>query len=274
MTQIDTRAFHDFEHGGWERAAEHYAHAFGALTIQTAPALLDAAGVVRGVRLLDVASGPGFIAGAAADRGADASGLDFAEPMVRDARQRHPHATFTEGDAQALPFDAASFDAVVMNFGMLHLAQPDLAIAEAWRVLRPGGRYAFTVWAGPDKAVGFGMTLRAIEALGNNRVALPEGPPFFRFSDTAETGRTLEAAGFSSVDILQLPLTWRVSAADEVFAAMSRGGVRTAAVLRAQTPEALDAIREAVRREVESYAKDGAFVLPMPAVLASGRKSS
>lgn len=273
MTQTDTRAFHDFEHGGWERAAEHYADAFGALTIQTAPALLDAAGAVRGVRLLDVASGPGFIAGAAADRGADVVGLDFAAAMVRAARTRYPHAAFREGDAQALPFDAASFDAVVMNFGMLHLAQPDLAIAEAWRVLQPGGRYAFTVWAGPDKTVGFGMTLRAIEALGDSRVALPEGPPFFRFSDAAETGRTLEAAGFANIDVQELPLTWRVAAADDVFAAMSRGGVRTAAVLRAQTPQALDAIREAVRHGVESYAQDGAFLLPMPAVLASGRKS-
>lgn len=268
----DPTAFHDFERAGWERAAAFYGDAFGALTAQTAGPLLDAVGVSQGTRLLDVASGPGFIAGAAASRGAAIVGLDFSAAMVAEARRRQPELTFREGDAQALPFDDASFDAVVMNFGLLHLARPDAALAEAHRVLRAGGRYAFTVWAGPERAVGFGMALRAIEALGNKDVPLPEGPPFFRFSDAAETRRTLEAAGFTNVDVRELPLTWRVTSADAVFEALSRGGVRTAAVLREQTPEALEAIRTAVRKDVEAYATDGGFTLPMPAILASATR--
>ena len=159
----DPSAFHDFEHAGWERAAAFYGDAFGALTAQTAPAVLDAAGAGPGSRLLDVCSGPGFIAAAAAARGATVSGLDFSSAMVAAARQRFPALTFREGDAEALPFDAGSFDAVTMNFGLLHLARPDTALAEAHRVLRPGGRYAFTVWAAPERAVGFGLALRAIE---------------------------------------------------------------------------------------------------------------
>jgi SAM-dependent methyltransferase len=268
-SDVDPRAFHNFEHAGWERAAGHYGDAFGGLTVQTAPALLDSVRAARGTRLLDVASGPGFIAAAAADRGATVTGLDFAVAMVDEARRRHPAISFREGDAEALPFEAGTFDAVVMNFGMLHLARPDQAIVEARRVLQPGGRYAFTVWAGPDQAVGFGMTLRAIEALGTTNVPLPEGPPFFRFSDAEATRRTLEQAGFTDVEVQELALTWRVKAADDVFEALSRGGVRTAAVLRAQTPEALAAIRASVRRGVESYGRDGRFEIPMPAVLAS-----
>jgi ubiquinone/menaquinone biosynthesis C-methylase UbiE len=270
--QVSTLSFHDFEHAGWERAAAHYGDAFGALTIQSAQALLDAVGAAGGTRLLDVASGPGFIAAAAADRGAIVFAIDFASAMVEAARARYPALDVREGDAQALPFEQSSFDAVVMNFGMLHLEQPHLAVAEARRVLRPGGRYAFTVWAAPEKAVGFGMTLRAIESFGNADVHLPQGPPFFRFSDPDETRRTLEAAGFSHIDVQPLPLTWRLPSADALFAAMSRGGVRTAAVLRAQTPAALDAIRAAVRREVESYKWSDGYVVPMPAVLASGTR--
>ena len=269
---FDPVPFQAFEHGGWERAAEHYGDAFGALTMQTAPAMLDAVGLARHERLLDVACGPGFIAAAAAGRGADVVGLDFASAMVAEARARYPALTFREGDAEALPFEDASFDAVLMNFGMLHLARPDMGVAEAHRVLRPGRRYAFTVWASPDKAVGFGMTLRAIEALGNKDVPLPEGPPFFRFSDPSETRRTLDAAGFSNVEVRELALTWRLWSAEAVFDAMSRGGVRTAAVLRAQTPAALEAIRAAVRREAGSYATGGEIRLPMPAMLAWGTK--
>lgn len=273
MADSASSAFHEFEQAGWERAAEFYGDAFGSLTTQTAEPMIDAVGAAPGTSLLDVASGPGFVAGAAAARGAAVTGLDFAAAMVAEARRRWPALTFREGDAEALPFADGSFDAVVMNFGMLHLAQPDTAIAEAHRVLRPGGRYAFTVWAPPERAAGFGMTLRAIEEFGNTNVPLPEGPPFFRFSDATETARTLESIGFTGVRVEELPLVWRLTSADAVFEALSRGGVRTAAVLRAQTPDALAAIRAAVRRGVETYARDGAFVVPMPAILASATRT-
>jgi SAM-dependent methyltransferase len=269
---FDVAAFQQFEQMGWERAAEHYDGAFGALTIQTAGPMLDAVDSSPGARLLDVACGPGFIAAAAARRGAAVVGLDFAPAMIATARQRNPTISFQEGDAAALPFDDESFDAVVMNFGLLHLARPDAALAEAYRVLRPRGRYAFTVWAGPDQAVGFGLVLNAVEQFGRMDVPLPEGPPFFRFSAEDEARRTLERAGFSDVNVRQLPLTWRLSAPDAVYDALSRGGVRTAAVLRAQTPAALESIRAAVRRGVEAYKTEGAFLVPMPAVLASGSK--
>jgi SAM-dependent methyltransferase len=269
---FDPAPFHQFEQHGWEAAAAHYANAFGIVTIQTADALLDAVGTSSGTRLLDVACGPGFVAAAAARRGAAVVGIDFSAAMIADARRRHPELRFDEGDAAALRFDAASFDAVVMNFGMLHLAQPDKAIAEAHRVLRPGGHYGFTVWASPDRAVGFGMVLRAIEGLGNPSVALPEGPSFFRFSDADEVRRTLDRQGFTGVEVRLLSLTWPLSSPDALFDAMARGGVRTAAVLRAQTPPALDAIRAAVRQEVQQYATDGGFVVPMQAVLAVARR--
>jgi SAM-dependent methyltransferase len=267
------QAFHDFEQAGWERAARFYVDSFGPLTIQTGPALLDAVGAARGTRILDVACGPGFIAAAAAERGAIVTGLDFASAMIDEAMRRHPSIAFRQGDAEALPFEDASFDAITMNFGMLHLARPDTAIAEAWRVLRPGGRCGFTVWAGPDRAVGFGMALRAIERHGNSQVPLPEGPPFFRFSDANGTRQTLDEAGFATIAIRELPLVWRLTSADDAFRALSQGGVRTAAVLRAQTPAALAAIRDAVRLEVETFKSGAGYEIPMPAVLASGRKA-
>jgi SAM-dependent methyltransferase len=266
----DAAAFHDFEHAGWERAAEHYVDAFAGLTRQTAEPLLDAVRAKAGTRLLDVACGPGFISSAAAARGANVIGLDFSSAMIARAHQIHPSVTFREGDAEALPFEPASFDAVVMNFGLLHLARPDQAIAEARRVLAPGGRYGFTIWGGPDEAVGFGMVLKAIEAFGRLDVGLPEGPAFFRFSSIAECKRVMELAGFADVETRTVPLTWTLHSADAVFDAIMRGGVRTSAVLRAQTPEALDRIRAAVHQSAERYARGGRIEIPMPAVLASG----
>src|SRR5207247_1960101 len=145
------------------------------------------------------------VAGAAAARGATVVGVDFSPLMVAQARERSPGVEFVEGDAEALSFEAARFEAVVMNFGLLHLARPDRAIAEAHRVLVPGGRYAFTVWASPDEAVGFGVVLRAMETYGTTNVGLPDGPPFFRFSDADESRATLEQAGFAGAAVRKLP---------------------------------------------------------------------
>jgi SAM-dependent methyltransferase len=263
--------FRDFEQAGWERAAPYYPEAFGDLTRQAVDAVLDATGVGARTRLLDVACGPGFLTAAAAARGAESIGLDFSPAMIAEARRSHPSVAFREGDAEALPFASGSFDAVVMNFGLLHLARPDVAIGEARRVLAAGGRYGFTIWAGPEEAVGFGMTLKAIEQHGRSDVGLPEGPPFFRFSSAAECRRVLELSGFHDVSVRTLPLTWVLRSPDAVFESLMRGGVRTAAVLRAQAPDALERIRVAVRRGVERFARGERFEIPMPAVLAAGR---
>jgi SAM-dependent methyltransferase len=272
MIERSENAFHEFERAGWDRAAEHYGDAFASLTAQTAPAMFDAVSLRAGTRLLDVACGPGVLTAAAAARGAIATGLDFSPAMVAFARRQHPAVSFQEGDAEHLPFADGSCDAVVMNFAMLHLARPERAMAEARRVLATGGRYAFTVWAAPDRALGFGMALRAIEKYGRSDVGLPEGPGFFRFSDADEARRTLEVAGFADVQVRTVPLVWHLPSSDRVFEALSKGGVRTAAVLRAQTPDVLEQIRIAVRDEVERYAVADRFEIPMPAILSSATR--
>jgi SAM-dependent methyltransferase len=269
---VDDNAFRAFEHAGWEKAATDYHDTFTPLTIQTAEPLLDAAQVRSGTRVLDVATGPGYVAAGAAQRGAEVTGVDFSAAMVALARRQHPSIEFQVGDAEALPLPDAGFDAVVMNFGLLHLARPQRALEEAHRVLRTGGRIAFTVWAGPDKAVAFGIILRAIESHGRLDVPLPPGPPFFQFSDPRECHRALSEAGFAATAVVQLPLVWRVRSPEALLDAMWGGTVRTAGLLRAQSPEALERIREAVITGAEAYRTGEGIELPMPAILASAGK--
>ena len=266
----DREAFKTLEHDGWVEVANRYHDAFSPLTRQAIEPLLDAAGVVSGAHVLDVACGPGYVAAAAVRRGARASGVDFSTTMVEEARRRHPGVEFAEGDAEALAFPDALFDAVTINFGILHFADPDRALAEARRVLRPGGRLAFTVWDLPERAVTFGLVLAAIQDWGNPDVPLPAGPPFFRFADPAESSRSLEAAGFSAPRVRALPLAWRQPSADALLEIFLEGGVRTRALLRAQTPDALERIRAALRVAVRAYERDGALELPTPAVLSDG----
>jgi SAM-dependent methyltransferase len=269
----DFSSFHAFEQSGWQRAADRYGDAFGGLTSQTIPPLLNAVGVKPGTHLLDVASGPGYVAAAAAAAGATAIGIDFSSEMVGLAARRYPGIRFQEGDAESLAFPDRSFDAVAINFGVLHLARPDAALAEACRVLVAGGRCAFTVWAKPDVSLGFGIVLRAIETHGRMDVPLPEGPPFFRFSDPDEAARSLVAAGFVDPRVEQIPLVWRLDSADALYDAFVEGAVRTAALLKAQTSGALAAIRRAISERAETFRRGPTIEIPMAAVLTSGRRS-
>lgn len=269
---IHSSAFRDFEQAGWEDVALQYHDAFAGLTAQSIGPLLNAVEAGKGIRLLDVASGPGYVAATAAERGAEAVGVDFSTAMVAQARRRYSTIEFREGDAEALPFADESFDAVVMNFGLLHLGRPEQALAEMHRVLRSGGRTSFTVWARPEEAVGFGIVLQAIETYGNLSVPLPPGPPFFRFSDSEECRRALLKAGFKNPRVRQIPQIWRLRSPDALFEIMQEATVRTAGLLRAQTKEAMSAIRIAIREAVVNYQKGDVIELPMPALLASAVK--
>jgi SAM-dependent methyltransferase len=265
----DPKAFRDFEHDGWQHVAGRYHGSFASITTQSIGPLLDAVGAASGVRLLDVACGPGYAAAAAAERGAKVLGVDFASEMVEEARRRFPGLEFQEGDAEQLALPDASFDAFVMNFGMLHLARPERALAESNRVLRPGGRIAFTVWDTPGKAVGFGIVLEAIQKYGDMNVPIPPGPPFFRFSDAAESEKALTAAGFTNVTVVQIPQVWRFNSPDFLFYTMCNAAVRTAALLRGQEKEASDAIAAEIRTAVEKYRKGDGYELTMPSVLSA-----
>jgi SAM-dependent methyltransferase len=269
---VDAEAFHEFEKSGWESNVAEYDAAFARLTTQVAAALIDAVRTRSGARLLDVATGPGYVAAAAAARGASVTGIDFSAPMIAHARELNPAIDFRPGDAEALSFPDNSFDAVVMNFGMLHLARPELAMAEAARVLKPGGRFGFTVWDKPEQAMGFGIMLNAIQSHGNPQVNIPSGPPFFRFSDSVECERTLREAGLVEIRVQQLPLRWRFNRPDELFDAIFKGGVRIRAILRAQSGEAFEAIRRAAREATSKFTRDGVIELPMGAILASAAK--
>lgn len=113
-------------------------------------ALVEAIGVDRGHRLLDVAAGHGNCAVAAARRGAHVVATDRSAAMIAAGRRRTQAAgldvTWREADAQALPFDDAGFDRVTSVFGAIFAPDPRMVAQELVRVLRPGGVGAMTAW--------------------------------------------------------------------------------------------------------------------------------
>jgi SAM-dependent methyltransferase len=269
---LEPEKFRTFELSGWEGIPAGYHEAFGQLTTQAIEPLLDAVRLKKGMSFLDIASGPGYVAAAAAKRGATVLGIDFSAAMIAQAQGLHPGVEFREGDAECLPCGTGLFDAAAMNFGILHLGQPEKALVEAHRVLRSGGRFGFSVWSKPEETVGFGIVLDAVEQHGEPRIELPEGPPFFRYSDPEECRRGLLVAGFESPAVTQVRQLWRLPAGDGLFNVMKDSTVRTAGLLRAQKPLVLEKIREEMRGALAPYTKGDVVELPMPAWIAFGVK--
>ena len=267
-------SFRSFEQAGWEdkAVAGRYDSHLSSVTNQAIDALLEAAAIRSGSRVLDVATGAGYVASAAAQRGAEVTGIDFSELQVQMARERYPALRFEQADAEALPFEPGTFDAVVNAFGMCHFPHPESALSESLRVLKRGGRIAFTVWDVPERSIAFGALYAAIRAHGSLDVGLPAGPNFFLFSDPEYATRALLSAGFVSPTCRQVLQTWRVSDPDEVFQTFIEGTVRAAATIRAQTPGAREAIRAAMRAAVSAYKRGAYCEIPSPAVLATAVK--
>jgi SAM-dependent methyltransferase len=107
-----------------------------------------------GERILDVATGTGITARACARRGTDVTGIDIAAGLLDAARTLSSGLAidYRLGDAEALPFADASFDAVVSTFGVMFVGRPDAAARELARVCRPGGRLALATWT-PDGSI-------------------------------------------------------------------------------------------------------------------------
>jgi ubiquinone/menaquinone biosynthesis C-methylase UbiE len=270
---VDPTAFNAFEAAGWQQKAAAYDAFFATVTSRLADPLLDAAEVTEGSRVLDVATGPGYVAGRAAARGARVTAVDVAPAMVALVHRRHPRVDAREADAEHLPFLRASFDAVVSNFGLLHFGRPEQAAAELARVTAPGGRVALTVWDVPARARLVGVFADAMAEAGAEPPAgLPIGPPFFRFSAEDEFTALAEGAGFADVAVHTLSFVERIESPDAFWHGLLGGTVRTGATVLGQPDDVRARVRAAFDRLVAEYATDdGALDVPVSVKLATGR---
>lgn len=268
---FDPEAVRDFERTGWNKAALSYDSTFAHASRPFVPALLDAAGVEAGMRVLDVCAGTGVVTGAVAARGAQATGLDFSAGMLMVARQRHPGLTFDQGDAEAMPYGDGTFDAVVSNFGIHHVPRPIMALREAFRVLRPGGRLAFTIWAEPARNIAWKLLFDAVGRCGDPAASAAPAPGG-GFGTPAHCTAALAEAGFVEIGTSGLDGTWHHPDGRSLVAALEGGTARMAALIASQTEAAIPAIIADIDANAARYRDAQGIAVPIAAVVAFGRK--
>lgn len=153
-TATDFAAIKKTQRAGWETG--DYTRVGNTLQI-IAERLVEAADVRAGQRVLDVASGQGNAAMAAARRFAEATGVDYATNLLAQGRERaaaeNLPVTFTEGDAEQLPFPAEHFDLTLSTVGVMFAPNHQQAADELVRVTKPGGKIALASWT-PSGMIG------------------------------------------------------------------------------------------------------------------------
>ncbi len=187
-----------------------------ALFSQWGPVLCSAAGVAAGQRVLDVACGTGALTVAVADRvlpdGA-AYGLDANPEMLAVARRKHGAIHWCEGRAEYLPFDDATFDAVVSQFGLMFFDDRTAALREMWRVLRPGGRLAVAVCDSIEQSPGYASFAALLDRLFGKRIGDAFRAPFV-LGNTDALRALCAGAGISAANIVQRKGTVRFESVD------------------------------------------------------------
>ena len=262
--------FDAYERELWAGRAEAYQRGFARLTGHTVGALLDAAGVAEGTRMLDVGTGPGVVSQAAVARGARVTAVDADPGMAEAAARNVPGLDVRVAVLPDLPLADGEFEAVTGNFVINATGDPAAVLAELHRVLGEGGRLALTCWRYPSSPA-VGLAADAIAAAG---VPWPDdipAPPFREYSSPAAFEALLIGTGFTGATARELSWEHRVDPErwwDEVY--LSRVG-SNGVVIGRQDAATVARIKAEYDRLIAPYAVgDGQVALPAVAVLASG----
>lgn len=275
---FDADRFKAQERAGFNRIAARYAEG-ARLRGELAEALLDAAALRPGLRVLDLASGPGLLAGPAARQVAPRGQViatDIAESMLVEGARNNTGLAglhFAAADAEQLCLASASVDRVLAGLALFMFPDPARALAEIHRVLAPGGLLVLSVW---DERAAVPLLHCAQDAIA--RVLPPPRvarPSVFRFGTPGALAQAFAGAGLEAGEIRPCRFACRFADTDSYWQAFLdlAGGVTEAL---ARLPAAsLDALRTAVGVELAPYrisAGEAGYLVPASTLVAVARK--
>ena len=278
---MDAEAYRADSRDRWEAAAPGWARereAFQRDAITVSRWLLDAAHLQPGHTVLELAAGPadtGLLAAELVAPGGKAIITDNAEAMIEAAKARAEEVGATNVEirpmeAEWIDLPTASVDAVLCRWGYMLLADPEAALRETRRVLRPGGRVALAAWAGPDANPWIAVMGRVMVERGLVEQLPADAPGPLAFGRPGRIEELLDVAGFDDIEVAPLDFAFHAASLDEWWEhsiAMSGSFSR---VVGGLSPAEHYALRDAFDAAYAPYVRaDGSLEIPARALVAA-----
>jgi ubiquinone/menaquinone biosynthesis C-methylase UbiE len=232
--------------------------------------LVDQVDPRPGQTIVELASGTGETGFLAASRLGEEGRLissDFSPQMVRAAEHIASelgisNAEFRVLDAERIELDDASVDGVLCRYSYMLMGEPLQALRETRRVLRPGGRVAFSTWGEPGRNPWMTLSARLMIERGLMEPFSSDGPGMFAMPDAETITPLLTEAGFGKVEVEQMEVSWRFDSPDQlwIFASELQGPIALA--IENLDDEQQRAVRAAIEERASEFATDGGYELP------------
>ncbi len=271
---MDARLQKRVQRYGWDKAAAYYERSWQAQLEPAQTTLLELACLTPGDRVLDVACGTGLVTLRAASLvapGGEVVGTDISEEMVATARNTArargiANVAFERADAEELAFDACSFDAALCVLGLMYAPDPEKAVAEMRRVVRPGGCSACAVW-GQRSRCGWADIFPIVDARVHSEVC----PMFFRLGTGETLQRAFQSAGFGAIVCRRLETRLYYANGEEACEAAFLGGPVALAYSRFSEQVKAEA-REEYLHSIALFRKGPGYAVPGEFVIVAGLK--
>jgi SAM-dependent methyltransferase len=252
---------------GWEARRD----AMRQATMPVSAWMVDAIDPQPGQTVLELAAGPGdtgFLAAELIQPGGTLITSDFAPEMLTVAQRRAqelgiPNVRFKQIDAESIDLEAGTIDGVLCRWGFMLMADPEAALRETRRVLRPNRRLALAAWTGPEDNPWTVVGARAMVERGLMEPPDPQAPGQFAWAREGVIAELLQAAGFTAHDVRPLDFTLEFASFDEWWSTNLDLSNFFADAARAADPAVLEEVRADVQREAQRFARDdGRVVVP------------
>jgi SAM-dependent methyltransferase len=278
---IDPSAFRTASRERWEAVAPGWEARRAELQRTAEPVsrwMVEAVAPQPGDVVLELAAGlgdTGFLAAEQVKPGGKVITTDGAEPMLDAARRRAAeldldNVEFEAMEAEWIDAGTATIDAVLCRWGYMLLADPEAALRETRRVLKPGGRLALAAWDAPEHNPWVVHTQAELVARGLVAPPPPGEPGMFSLAGDGVIEELLLTAGFEDVRVDAVDLVFRAASFDEWFDYQFDTSPALATALAAATPEQRDEVYEGIEARLAPFrGEDGALALPGRTLVAA-----
>lgn len=259
---------------GWDYSSPHYEKGWQHQLWPAQKRLLERANLQKGEKVLDISCGTGLVTFPVAEAvGLEGfvTGIDLSEGMIDKAssladEEGITNASFEHMDAEELDFSDAFFDAAINSLGLMYYPDPDKAIREMFRVVKPGGRAAALVWGRRNRC---GWT--DIFPIVDRRVESDVCPLFFQLGTGETLKNTFKKAGFTDIESERFDISLHFDSDKEAIIAAFLGGAVALAYRKFDEQTKEEAHREYLE-SIAPYSNGTGYEIPGEFVVVTGRK--